>query len=848
MYFWETVKGWNEREKELLDRRTDVFRVFNEYRKQFPEATQAELENALKGAGGSYWMGLPRDETMANIVKENEERKAKRKEDESLANMSKRLKAREDMAPHITAAINAAGPKATREDIQERIVHNIYGKGYTGTVPPMLDNLLTDRLIRTTRNDYINSLIRQMADDAKDDASIWKQAQANPQLIADRYGVPFETVKAMGTRFKTLEDERLRVIELRERDESSKIGEKWYKSGLPGEAILARLRSRMGEEWVDRNKVHLDPYMERADKYVKDEERKLTQGAQTRMQSAFASINTGEPMRNLVAVLLGGDADGWDEAQGRVETMITRAIDNALGGMTEEDYTRVKSSKAAIVAKWKEELLNTAKTMANAADNTYDSTTREKRREAARTVQQSLASGPKSFDSTNVGHLANVGLKLGDNAVSDTLRETIRQAHKGLVDAKGDLPYKEIQGMAMGQELERAIVQSISNNIAFPNQEAAMKFYQNVAQIKFTPDDFVGADSNQKLVERIRNSSIFKTYADAYSQDKVRAIMEKAAMGGAGYTNTSAKKFYADVQSQLKEAVDGYTDRYHLITTGGNGAQPLAGTNLLLALRLLRSNMAAARTAFGLQMKHRKELVDWGGRDSFLPIGEKWDESKYNMATWGSHLREDQLVEKIDGKISALEASIADDEAAAANSPKGDGKRLDRLFAWGDVMFRDTPMLGAPAKRPDREILGINVGGKTASRHIGAVPAHGSYDSRQLTNNQHGIIHAVNDSVAAYLKSLGPNAPFDPQAYTKAVQEALDGLNGGYKSIIEAQLADRAVASGKLTVDDLQALKLIPDLEQMKLDIPNFDQRMVWNAFPFGVYARRYKKGPPRPL
>ena len=80
MYFWETIKGWNEREKELLDRRTDVFRVFNEYRKQFPEATQAELENALKGAGGSYWMGLPRDETMANIVRENEERKAKREE------------------------------------------------------------------------------------------------------------------------------------------------------------------------------------------------------------------------------------------------------------------------------------------------------------------------------------------------------------------------------------------------------------------------------------------------------------------------------------------------------------------------------------------------------------------------------------------------------------------------------------------------------------------------------------------------------------------------------------------------------------------------------------------------
>ena len=68
-----------------------------------------------------------------------------------------------------------------------------------------------------------------------------------------------------------------------------------------------------------------------------------------------------------------------------------------------------------------------------------------------------------------------------------------------------------------------------------------MKFYQNVAQIQFTPDDFVGADSNQKLINRIQNSQIFKTYADAYSQDKVSDIMERAAMGGAG-TRTQARK------------------------------------------------------------------------------------------------------------------------------------------------------------------------------------------------------------------------------------------------------------------------------------------------------------------
>ena len=844
MYFWETIKGWNEREKELLDRRTDVFRVFNEYRKQFPEATQAELENALKGAGGSYWMGLPRDETMANIVRENEERKAKREEDESLAAMRSRFTARGEMMPHITAAINAAGPKESREEIQKRIVRDIYGEGYAGTIPPMLNNLLTDRLITTTRNDFRNKLIRQMADDAQNDASVWTQAQSNPQLIADRYGVPLETVKAMGARFKTREDERLRVIELNEREQSAKIGERWAKAGLTGDAVLQAIRNEMGPEWVERNMLHLKPWMELADKRVKDEERTLTEGSHTKMKEAFNSINTGESMKDLVAVLMGGDAEGWDKAQNRVEIMISRAIDNALGGMTEEDYARIKSTRDALVKKWKEQILDTAKTMANAADNTYDSTIRENRREAARTVRQSLASGPKSFDSRNAGYLADVGVKLGDNVVSDTLRETIRKAHSGLAE-DGKLPFSDVQGRAYGQELERAIVQSISNNIAFPNQEAAMKFYQNVAQIQFTPDDFVGADSNQKLINRIQNSSIFKTYADAYSQDKVSDIMERAAMGGAGYTNTSSQKFYADVKSQLIEGIDGDEARYNIITTGDGAVQALEGTNLLVALRLLKSNMAAARTAFGLQMDHRKELVDWGGRDSFLPIGEKWNEDAFNDATVYSQMREDQLVRKIDGKISALEASIADDEAAAANSPQGGGVNLDRLFAWEDR--RITTPLQRGVQNPAQTMLGIEVGGRTARRDIGVVPAQGGLTSAQLTSNQHGIIHAVNNSVMAYLESLKANGgPFEPQAYTNAIQRALDGLNSGHKSMIEAVLADREKASGKLTVDDLQTLKLIPDLEQMKLVIPNFNPRMVWNAFPFGVYARRYDDHPPR--
>ena len=255
--------------------------------------------------------------------------------------------------------------------------------------------------------------------------------------------------------------------------------------------------------------------------------------------------------------------------------------------------------------------------------------------------------------------------------------------------------------------------------------------------------------------------------------------------------------------------------------------------------------MAAARTAFGLQMDHRKELVDWGGRDSFLPIGEKWNEDAFNDATVYSQMREDQLVRKIDGKISALEASIADDEAAAANSPQGGGVNLDRLFAWEDR--RITTPLQRGVSNPAQTMLGIEVGGRTARRDIGVVPAQGGLTSAQLTSNQHGIIHAVNNSVMAYLESLKDNGgPFEPQAYTNAIQRALDGLNSGHKSMIEAVLADREKASGKLTVDDLQTLKLIPDLEQMKLVIPNFNPRMVWNAFPFGVYARRYDDHPPR--